>query len=108
MGQRGFLRWRLEGRVLRDGDGIFLTAAGDRYEGEWLAGQRSGKGMYTAANGDKYSGQWKGDMADGKGKFFWANGDKYVGNMTRDNHPEDGIIGRMAKRNAFLRSKTRA
>lgn len=44
-----------------------LYSNGDRYEGDWLDGNKDGKGTYTYVNGNKYNGEWKEDAVNGKG-----------------------------------------
>ena len=43
------------------GIGVFTYSNGDKYDGEWIEGNRNGKGIFIS-NADKYSGYWK----DGK------------------------------------------
>ena len=33
-------------------------ANGDRYEGQWLDGNRHGKGTYVWSSGGRYEGDW--------------------------------------------------
>ena len=53
----------------------------DRYEGEYLNGDRHGFGTYTYANGNKYSGEYKNDRPNGKGTITFSSGDKYIGEV---------------------------
>ena len=39
------------------GIGVFTYFNGDKYDGEWIEGNRNGKGIFIS-NSDKYSGYW--------------------------------------------------
>jgi len=43
----------------QNGQGIDTYANGDKYDGNWVNGERSGKGTYTWADGRKYDGIFK-------------------------------------------------
>jgi hypothetical protein len=47
--------------------GTYEWPNGERYEGEWLNGNKHGKGTWTSKNGDKYMGEWDNSMAHGYG-----------------------------------------
>jgi|LauGreDrversion4_2_1035121.scaffolds.fasta_scaffold139958_4 hypothetical protein len=49
------------------GQGIKLYPNGDRYEGEFVNGQRHGPGTYFFKNGDVYDGNWFAGAEGGKG-----------------------------------------
>lgn len=53
----------------------------DRYEGEYLNGDRHGFGTYIYANGNKYSGEYKNDRPNGRGTMTFSSGDKYIGEV---------------------------
>ena len=53
----------------------------DRYEGEYLNGNRHGFGTYIYANGNKYSGEYKNDRPNGKGTITFSSGEKYIGEV---------------------------
>ena len=55
--------------------------SGDRYEGEYLNGDRHGFGTYFYANGNKYSGEYKNDSPNGKGTMIFSSGAKYIGEV---------------------------
>jgi len=40
---------------------------GNKYEGNWIANERSGIGTLFYANRDKYHGSWLNDKRHGKG-----------------------------------------
>jgi hypothetical protein len=104
------------------GDGIFIFANGDRYEGytenykkekygtyyyrtgeryvgEWKNDAREGQGIYYYSNGDKYVGQWIGDVKKGNGVYYYRNGDRFEGTFEADKphgagalHRHDGTV----------------
>ena len=63
------------------GHGVFVWANSDRYEGEFIGGERTGQGMYTWHNGERYEGTFKGDQLQGTGRFFWPDGRRFEGNF---------------------------
>lgn len=40
----------------------------DRYEGNWVKGNRDGKGKLTTTNGESYEGDWSNNIKHGIGK----------------------------------------
>ena len=44
-----------------DGIGVELTPNGDKYEGEWVYGERQGSFICTTAKGKKYKQEYKDD-----------------------------------------------
>ena len=55
--------------------GARTFACGDKYEGEWLNGQREGRGVFTFVDGAVYDGEWKDDIMHGSGTMRFAYGD---------------------------------
>jgi len=53
----------------------------DKYDGEFLNGNRHGFGTYFYANGNKYIGEWNNDRPNGKGTMIFASGAKYIGEV---------------------------
>jgi hypothetical protein len=53
----------------------------DKYDGEFLNGNRHGFGTYFYANGNKYTGEWNNDRPNGKGTMIFASGAKYIGEV---------------------------
>ena len=49
--------------------GVYTTAKGDKYVGEFKDDQYHGQGTYTHANGDKYVGEYKDDKRHGQGIY---------------------------------------
>jgi len=41
------------------GEGKYLR---NRYQGEWVNGQRHGCGVFYFANGARYDGEWKNNL----------------------------------------------
>jgi hypothetical protein len=60
-------------------NGIFRSASGDVYDGDWANGTREGKGKYTWANGDVYNGDWVNNVQQGKGEMTWQRKEYYIG-----------------------------
>ena len=46
------------GRSKKHGQGQFMFANGDVYEGQWEADNQHGQGMHTWASGQYLEGQW--------------------------------------------------
>ncbi len=63
------------------GEGKFIFANGDCYEGDFQDGKFHGKGKYTWANGLTYVGDFQDFELHGKGKCTWANGNTYEGDF---------------------------
>ena len=53
----------------------------DKYDGEFLNGNRHGFGAYFYANGNKYIGEWSNDRPNGKGTMIFPSGAKYIGDV---------------------------
>ena len=53
----------------------------DKYDGEFLNGNRHGFGTYFYANGNKYIGEWSNDRPNGKGTMIFPSGAKYIGDV---------------------------
>jgi hypothetical protein len=63
----------------RTGQGTYTWSDGEKYVGQWRDGKQNGLGTYTFSSGNKYVGQFRDDKRTGQGTFTYANGDKYVG-----------------------------
>ena len=74
------------------GEGIYLYASGDKYEGNFLNGVASGRGRYSKAKlglglimvYDVYEGEYKDDLKHGAGVYRYANGDIFEGTYEND------------------------
>lgn len=62
------------------GEGVFISANGHEYNGQWSWGQVNGHGVFKWKNGDKHVSMWKKDQRNGQGVYKWENGDEYKGN----------------------------
>ena len=66
------------------GQGTFIYVSGDKYVGEFKNGKRNGQGIYTSVDGHEYVGELRDNKQHGRGtltfgpKSKWA-GDIYVG-----------------------------
>ena len=75
-----------------NGQGIFSTADGAKYIGEWKDGEPHGKGIAILSNGIKYDGEWKYGAKHGQGVFTWQEGTKYDGGWKDDKEHGQGTI----------------
>ena len=76
-----------------DGYGIYVYSGGDKYEGNFLGGDRHGWGCYLYSDGDLYCGNWKDDDKYYYGSKFWnSNGetDFYLG-LYKDDRQNQGL-----------------
>jgi hypothetical protein len=72
------------GEVRRDGKGVYTTADGDVYVGEYVSGMRHGQGVYTRKDGSRYEGQFRDGLPNGPGVYVYENGDIYSGTFRND------------------------
>ncbi|KAL4483811.1 hypothetical protein ABPG72_006186 [Tetrahymena utriculariae] len=56
----------------------------NRYEGQWLDGERHGYGVFYYANGSKYEGQWAKNLKEGFAIFTEDNGNVIQGTFKGD------------------------
>jgi hypothetical protein len=67
----------------RSGCGMFVTASGERYVGEFLHDKMHGHGLYISADGLRYEGDFKEGKKCGQGTWIWKNESKSdIGNAT--------------------------
>ena len=71
---------------LRNGQGAYTFASGNKYVGQFKDNKFTGQGTYTFADGRKYVGQWKDDKYDGWGTLYYANGAIYKAALWRDDN----------------------
>ncbi|SRR5579885_797668 len=76
------------------GHGVFVTAKGDRLDGEWAHNRLNGQGTVRWANGDSYTGGWVDGKSEGHGVQIWADGRKYDGEWRADQPNGHGILTR--------------
>src|SRR5581483_5537341 len=76
------------------GRGVFVTAKGDRLDGEWAHNRLNGQGTVRWANGDTYTGGWLDGKSEGHGVQLWADGRKYEGEWHADQPNGHGILTR--------------
>jgi hypothetical protein len=79
------------------GQGTFYFLAnnnskGDKYEGEFKEGKQHGQGRYTWANGKKYDGEWKDGKYNGRGIITTSDGSKYVGEFKNGKMHGEGVL----------------
>lgn len=65
----------------RNGNGVFVTTDGDRYEGVFKNNKLEGEGRWKSRHGDFYKGSFKKGIVNGKGKLTLTNGDYYIGSF---------------------------
>lgn len=82
------------------GEGICLTLSGDRYEGDFLEGQRTGKGRYEYAAGGFYEGEFVNGQFQGEGMFKAAQGHRYEGTFANGQFNGQGTY-RTAEGNTY-------
>jgi hypothetical protein len=64
----------------RTGIGVFVSPNRDRYEGEFMDGDRHGQGTQYHANGRvEYRGSFRDNQRNGTGAYYYPNGDRYIG-----------------------------
>ncbi|XP_049849009.1 uncharacterized protein LOC126317076 [Schistocerca gregaria] len=69
--------WR-KGELSTRRYGAYTTAAGEKYEGEWVNGCRHGKGRLEYRKCE-YEGEWKMNLRHGMGKQIFISGEWYIG-----------------------------
>jgi hypothetical protein len=78
-----------------NGKGVYISASGMKYEGEWKNGKRDGQGNLTYSNGSKYTGGWKNNRMHGQGIKIYASDHlykKYIGEWINGNKHGKGTI----------------
>ncbi|MEM7066041.1 MAG: pentapeptide repeat-containing protein [Cyanobacteria bacterium P01_B01_bin.77] len=74
-----------------DGRGSMLYPNGNRYDGEYLGGQRNGCGTFVFENGRRYVGQFHNDLFSGRGMWTLENGDRYIGDFEFNKCNGEGV-----------------
>eukprot|EP01036_Dinobryon_divergens_P029543 gene29543-38659_t len=65
------------------GQGRYILATGDVYEGNFVCGIIQGPGKYSYANGNSYHGEFMDGKSHGKGRLTLADGSYYEGDFER-------------------------
>ena len=76
----------------RDGQGIYETTEGAKYEGQWSQGCQHGDGFVSFQDGSVYKGQWVMDNEDGFGVAKSANGEIYAGEWKNSLKHGEGVL----------------
>jgi hypothetical protein len=63
----------------KHGSGVY-EAAGERYEGEYVQGEKQGNGLFVFAGGQKYEGGWNKSEKSGFGRLEFPDGAVFEGN----------------------------
>eukprot|EP00730_Choanoeca_flexa_P006201 TRINITY_DN12103_c0_g2_i1.p1 TRINITY_DN12103_c0_g2~~TRINITY_DN12103_c0_g2_i1.p1 ORF type:complete len:217 (+),score=31.25 TRINITY_DN12103_c0_g2_i1:34-684(+) len=69
---------------VRHGKGKATLPNGDKYEGDYVDGQRHGKGVYQFKNGTRYEGEYTNNKKHGQGTFYYPDGSIYEGSWVDD------------------------
>lgn len=73
---------------IRHGKGVYISANGDKFEGQYENGIKTGAGVYNFKNGSRLEGKFdQGSIV--VGSFTFANGDSYQGEFKNDEF--DGV-----------------
>lgn len=73
-----------KGGDCQNGQGAYLAANGDKYQGYFKDGLAHGKGKIKCANGTIYEGDWVKGLREGTGTYTWADGSFYTGEFVAD------------------------
>lgn len=75
-------RDRYEGNFVKGdkhGNGRCFYWDGQYYDGQWTKNKPHGEGTWVYADGRKYVGEWNMGIKEGQGKFIWPDGRIYEG-----------------------------
>jgi hypothetical protein len=75
-----------------NGKGVFTSADGTVYTGDFVDGLRSGKGVTVFPDGKRYEGEFESNYWNGKGVLTWPNGDRYEGDFLRGSQTGKGVL----------------
>ena len=67
-----------------NGQGVYSSADGSIYEGEYKDGEKNGHGVYKNASGGFYEGEYKNDKRNGQGVYKWADDSEFKGQFFND------------------------
>ena len=74
-----------------NGQGIYLWANGNKYEGLFKDGRAHGEGTSAWPDGEGYVGSWKNGLMHGEGVYTYPDGTEYVGSFKNDKMDGEGI-----------------
>ncbi len=84
-------RERYEGEFVngqRDGQGVMTWTTGEMYKGNWASNQMKGRGHMREVNGSVYEGEFDNSMRNGQGVTTAADG-----NVTKGSYQNDELNG---------------
>ena len=64
---------------VREGMGLYSTAAGGAHLGLWSGAKRAGQGVMLMPDGALYTGDFRADKFDGTGTYTYPAGSTYTG-----------------------------
>jgi len=73
------------------GQGVYVSANGTIYDGQWRNGQAHGHGKRTHYDGSIYEGEWRFDEKSGSGIEWLAGGELYKGFFHRGRRHGSGL-----------------
>jgi hypothetical protein len=71
----------------QNGQGVFVSSNGERYEGAWKDGKGNGQGVYVYSNGERYEGAWKDGKRNGLGRQTSIDGGVFHEGQWADDQP---------------------
>ncbi len=74
------------------GKGVYKSANGNVYEGDFVNNEKSGQGKMHYKGVGIYIGQWTANKKQGNGKFTWDNGNEYSGAFSNDKANGKGVF----------------
>lgn len=77
---------------LRNGFGVLVWQTGDKYIGDWKAGEITGKGTMIYTDGRRYEGDFFNNQLEGKGTMIYKDGSKYIGDWKADKRNGKGWL----------------
>eukprot|EP00667_Euglena_gracilis_P000735 EG_transcript_734 len=85
-----YMGYMLEG--VKHGRGVYLFANGSQYKGNWCSGTMHGWGVFIEQDtGDRFEGEW----VDGErsfGVYYYSNGDMYHGAFLANKKQGRGVV----------------
>jgi hypothetical protein len=72
------------------GAGTYTWNNGDKYQGEFLHGQRQGRGVLRSHRGWVYEGEWRNDKPHGKCTLTYGDGTVFSGSFVNNARQGEG------------------